>query len=89
MTTTKLPYTDYLLPNHQKGYELQMAKGMGKSTSKLHYIKPHIHEWESAYNSCRQYEAKLRRIGHTRQIHGYLMSKNEPPPTCRNAVCGD
>ena len=28
-------------------------------TIKLHYIKPNIEEWESANNSCQQYEAKL------------------------------
>ena len=39
-----------------------MAKRIGNNTCKLHYIKPRIEEWESAYNSCRQYEVKLSRI---------------------------
>ena len=54
------------------------------STSKLHYIKPRIEEWESAYKSCRKYEVQLSRIriGHTRLTHGHLMSRNDQPPTC-------
>ena len=32
------------------------------NTSKLHYIKPCIEEWESAQNRFRQYEFKLSRI---------------------------
>ena len=29
------------------------------------------------------------RTGHTRLIHGHLMSRNEQPPTYRNVACGD
>ena len=49
---------------------------------KLHYIE----EWESAHNSCRQYEVKLSRIpiGHTRLTHGHLMLRNNLQPTCGN-----
>ena len=34
---------------------------------------------------------KLSRIwnGHTRLTHGHLMTRNEQPPTCRNAAYGD
>ena len=48
-------------------------------------------KWESAYNSCRQYEVKQSKIwiGNTRLIHGYLMLRNEQPPTCRNPACGN
>ena len=55
-----------------------MAKGMKNNTSKVHYTKPHIKEWESVHDSCRQYEFKLSRIciRHIRLKHGHLMSRN-------------
>ena len=28
-------------------------------------------------------------IGHTRLTHAHLMSRNEQPPSCRNAACGN
>ena len=61
------------------------------NTSKLHYIKPRIEEWESAHNSNRQYEVKLSRIriGHTRLTHGHLMTRNSQRPTCGSATCGN
>ena len=55
-----------------------MVKGMGNSTSKLYYVKPLIEQWESAHNSCRQYQTKLSRIRieQTRLTHGHLISIN-------------
>ena len=46
-------------------------------SSQLHYIKPCIEEWKSAYNSCRQYEVKLSKIwiGNSQLTHGHLMSE--------------
>ena len=39
------------------------GKESGKnSTSKLHYIKPHIEKRENSHSSCRQYKIKLRKI---------------------------
>ena len=68
-----------------------MAKGMRNSTSKLHYIKPCIKEWENVHNNYRQYKVKLSKIiiGCTRLTHGHLMSRNYQPPTCRSAACGN
>ena len=45
----------------------EWQKEWENNTRKLHYIKPHIEEWES----CRQYEVNLSRIriGHTRLTH--------------------
>ena len=52
MTTTRLPYTEYYLTiRRAKNFEWQ--KEWENSTSKLHYIKPHIKKWEKAQNSCR------------------------------------
>ena len=69
----------------------RMAERMGNNTSKLHYIKPRIEEWESAHNRNRQYEVKLSRIriGHTRLTHGHLMTRNSQQPTCGSAACGN
>ena len=88
MITTRLLHTEYYL-TIRRARNSWVAKG--NSTSKLHYIKPFIKEWESAYNSCRQYRVKLSKIhiGHTRITHGHLMSRNEQPPTCKNAACGN
>ena len=44
MTTTRLPYLDYVLLDHQYGQKLQVEKGVENSNSKLHYIKPRIEE---------------------------------------------
>ena len=80
MTTTRLLYTDYYL-TIRRARNSKWQREWENSTSKLHYIKPHIKEWESAYNSCRQYEVKLSRIriGHSRLTHGHVLSRNEPP----------
>ena len=62
---------------------------MGKhSTSKPHYIKPHIEEWESVHNSCKQYEVNLIRlcIGHTMLTYGHLMSRKDHQSTCTNTA---
>ena len=90
MTTSRLPYTDYyLIIIRARNSEWQ--REWENSTSKLQYIKPYIEEWESAYNSCWQYEMKLStiQIGHTRLTHEHLMARNKPPPTYRNTVCGN
>ena len=63
----RMPYTDYyLIIKRARNSEWQ--RKWKNNTSKLHYIKPHIKEWESAHNNCLQYEVKLSmiRIGHTR-----------------------
>ena len=67
-----------------------MAKEVGNSTSKLHYIKPRIEKWVSAHKYW-QYEVKLSilYIGHTKLIHGHFLSRNEKQPTCRNVACGN
>ena len=59
------------------------------STNILQYIKAHIEEWESAHNSCRQYEVKLSRlsIGQTGQTHWHLISRNNKHQICRNMAC--
>ena len=80
MTTTRLPHTDcYLTIRRARNSEQQ--KEWENNISKLHYIKLHIKEWESAHNCCRQYEVKLSRIniGHIRLNHGHLMSRNNQP----------
>ena len=58
------------------------------STSKLYFSKHE--EWESACNSCKQYDVELIRlfIGYTRLIHGHLISRNDQL-TFRNEVCGN
>ena len=87
MTTTRLLYSDYYL-TIRRAKNPKWQRELENGTSKLHYIKPCIKEWESTYISCRQYEVKPSRIwiGHPRLIHEHLMSRNEQPPTCRNAV---
>ena len=67
----------------------EWQKEWENNTRKLHYIKPHIEEWESAHNSCRQYEVKLNRlhIGHTTRLtNGHLMLRNDQQQTCRNVA---
>ena len=70
MTTTSLPYTDYY-QTIRRARNSEWQREWENNTSKLHYIKPRIEEWESAHNSNRQYEVKLSRIriGHTRLTH--------------------
>ena len=59
--TKRLPYTEYHLAiNSSRNSEWH--RELENSSSKLHYIKPHIEEWESAHSSCRQYEVKLSMI---------------------------
>ena len=55
--------------------------------NKLYRIKQIIEEWESTYNSNRQYEVKLGRprIGHSRMTHEYLITKEEPP-NCQHCL---
>ena len=84
MTMPRLPHTDFFLT-----IKTLSDKGNGKTIiSKLHHIKPHIKEWESAHNSCRQYKVKLSkiRIRHTRLTHRHLMPRNIQQPTCGNAA---
>ena len=66
-----------------------MTKKWKNNTSKLHYIKPHIEEWEITHNSCRQHKIKLNkvRIGHNRLTHRHLMTRNDQKPTCTNVTC--
>ena len=61
MTTTRLSYTDHYL-TIRRARNSEWQRKWENSTSKLHYIKPHIKVWESAYNSCRQYDVKLSKI---------------------------
>ena len=90
MTITRLPYTDYYL-TIRRARNSEWQREWENSTSKLHYIKPRIEEWESAHNSNRKYEVKLSRIhiGHTRLTHGHLMTRNSQKPTCGSATCGN
>ena len=83
---TKLPHTDYYL-TIGRARNSKWHREWENNTSKLHYIKPHIKEWENAHNSCRQYKVKSSRIriGHTRLSHGH-MSKNNQQPICGNAA---
>ena len=64
MTLIRLPYINYYLRTRNSEWQRELEN----SNSKLHHFKPSIKEWESAHNSCRQYEVKLSRlsIGHTR-----------------------
>ena len=55
MTTTRLPYTDYYL-TIRKAKNSEWKMEWKNSNNKLQYIEPLIEEWESAHNSCRQYE---------------------------------
>ena len=87
MTTTRLPYTEYYLTIMKARNSEWQRERKKNNISKLHYIKPHIEEWESAYISYRQYEVKL--IGHTRLTYKHFMSRNNQQPKCRNAVCRD
>ena len=89
MSTTRLPYKIYYLTiRRARNSKCQMEWKNSTSTTKLHYIKLNIEEWENFQNSCRQHKFKLSglRIGHTRLTHGYLMSRNDQQPTCKN--CG-
>ena len=82
MTTTRLLHTNYYLTiRRARDYEWQ--REWENNTSRLHYIKPRIIEWESANNNCKYYEVKLKKIhiGHTRLTHGHLMSRNNQQPT--------
>ena len=63
-----------------------MAKGVGNSTNKLHYIKPHTEQWESAHKNYRQYEVEQAPYWYTRLIHGYLITIDWQP-ACTNAAC--
>ena len=47
MTTTRLPYTDYNL-TIRRAKNSEWQREWENSTNKLHYIKPHIEEWERA-----------------------------------------
>ena len=73
---------------HHTDYYLTIRKAWENSASMLYYIKPPIEMYESAHNSCRQYDVKLSRIriGHTRLTHGHLMSKKKQQPICGNAA---
>ena len=53
INTTSLPYTDYNL-TIRRARKSEWQREWENSTSKLHYIKPRIEEWESAHSSCRQ-----------------------------------
>ena len=55
MITTRLPYIDYYLPI-RRARNSKWQREWENGNNKLHYIKPQIEEWESAYNSCRQYK---------------------------------
>ena len=90
MTTTRLPHTDYYL-TIRRARNSQWQREWENNNNKLHYIKPHIKEWKSAHNSCRQYEVKLSRIciGHTRLTHGLLMSRNKQQLACGNTASGN
>ena len=61
MTTMRLSYSDYY-QTIRRARNSEWQRELENNTSKLHYIKPHIEEWESAHNSNRQYKIKLSRI---------------------------
>ena len=61
MTKARLPYTDYIL-TIRRARNSKWQREWENNTSKVHYIKPHIKEWKSAYNNYRQYEVILSRI---------------------------
>ena len=68
MVTIRLLYTDYYL-TIMRAPNSKWQREWKNSTSKLHYIKLSIEEWESAQNNCSQYDVKLSKlcIGHTRK----------------------
>ena len=78
-----VPHTDYYL-TIRRTRNSEWQREWKNDTSKLHYIKPCIEEWESAHNSCGQYEVKLSRmrIGYTRVTQGHFISRNNQQPTC-------
>ena len=52
MTTTRLPHTEYyLIIRMDRNSEWQ--KEWENNTSKLHYIKPRIKEWETAVGNTK------------------------------------
>ena len=51
ITTTRLPHTDYYL-TIKRIRNSKWQKELENGTSKLHYIKPRIEEYESVHNSC-------------------------------------
>ena len=74
-------WQDYLLQTIRRARNSVWQREWENSNSKLYYIKPHIEDWESAHNSCRQYKVKLSRIS----IKYTGLTQH---PTCRNAACG-
>ena len=88
VTSKRVPYIDYYFII-RRAINFEWQREWENSSSKLHYIKPSIEEWESAHYSFRQHEVKLSRIriGHIRIAHGFLMTRNEQQPTCLNVAC--
>ncbi len=88
ITYMKLPYTDvrqyigkYVMGLWQLDWDQEV-------NNKLHFIKPNIGDWSSAYRSVRRDEVLLcrLRVGHTRLTHAYLFEK-EDPPECDTCHC--
>ena len=52
MTSTRLFHADYY-QTIRRVINSKWQREWENNTSKLHYIKPHIEEWESAHNSNR------------------------------------
>ena len=50
MTTMRLPYSDYY-QTIRRARNSEWQREWENNTSKLHYIKPRIEEWESTHNS--------------------------------------
>ena len=88
ITVMKLPFIDvrqyigkYITDLWQRGWDQEV-------NNKLHFIKPNIGDWSSAYRSVRRDETILcrLRIGHTRLTHSFLMDRTDPPQ-CDICLC--
>ena len=66
----KLFYIDYYLVI-RSARNSKWQREWESSSRKLYHIKPHIEEWDGAYNRYKQYEVKYTRlhIGLTRLTH--------------------
>ena len=55
-------------PDIRRATNFAWQKEWENNNIKLHYVKPHIEEWESAHICCRQYEVKLSKLYRQRAV---------------------
>ena len=73
----------------KRAWNSEWQRQWENSTSKLHYIKSCIEEWESNHNSSWQYEVPLSRLYWPHLTHGHLMSRKDQQPTCTISAGGN